>query len=123
MERFEAFRPLHGKTSDCCKINGILRHALSEDRIILVKIGLDESHLVSAQIRISLHRRTHGKHKPRTWGRPACASLNDAGGNEAGKSGVSGPAVWAGGFVTAALSLILLAPGTGLVILIALFSH
>src|ERR1700734_681201 len=35
-------------------------------------------------------------------------------GNEANKSGVSWPAVWAGGFVTAALSLILLALGTGL---------
>ena len=41
-------------------------------------------------------------------------ALNDAGGNEANKSGVSWPAVWAGGFVTAALSLILLALGTGL---------
>jgi hypothetical protein len=41
-------------------------------------------------------------------------SLNDAGDNEANKSGVSWPAVWAGGFVTAALSLILLALGTGL---------
>jgi hypothetical protein len=39
---------------------------------------------------------------------------NDAGRNEANKSGVSWPAVWAGGFVTAALSLILLALGTGL---------
>jgi hypothetical protein len=38
----------------------------------------------------------------------------DAGDNEASKSGVSWPAVWAGGFVTAALSLILLALGTGL---------
>jgi hypothetical protein len=42
------------------------------------------------------------------------ASLNDGGGNEANKSGVSWAAVWAGGFVTAALSLILLALGTGL---------
>jgi len=41
-------------------------------------------------------------------------ALSDAGGNEANKSGVSWPAVWAGGFVTAALSLILLALGTGL---------
>jgi hypothetical protein len=41
-------------------------------------------------------------------------ALNDAGANEANKSGVSWPAVWAGGFVTAALSLILLALGTGL---------
>ena len=40
--------------------------------------------------------------------------LSDAGGTEANKSGVSWPAVWAGGFVTAALSLILLALGTGL---------
>jgi hypothetical protein len=38
----------------------------------------------------------------------------DGGGNEANKSGVSWPAVWAGGFVTAALSLILLSLGTGL---------
>ena len=37
-----------------------------------------------------------------------------AGGNETSASGVSWPAVWAGGFVTAALSLILLALGTGL---------
>jgi hypothetical protein len=44
----------------------------------------------------------------------ARVALNDAGGNEANKSGVSWPAVWAGGFVTAALSLILLALGTGL---------
>jgi hypothetical protein len=41
-------------------------------------------------------------------------ALNDSGGDEANKSGVSWPAVWAGGFVTAALSLILLALGTGL---------
>ena len=60
--------PLHGKTSDCRKITGILRHELSEDRIIPVKIGLDESQLVSAQIRISLHRRTHGKHKTSNLG-------------------------------------------------------
>lgn len=40
--------------------------------------------------------------------------LHDADGNEARTSGVSWPAVWAGGFVTAALSLILLALGTGL---------
>jgi hypothetical protein len=36
------------------------------------------------------------------------------GSNEANSSGVSWSAVWAGGFVTAALSLILLALGTGL---------
>ena len=41
-------------------------------------------------------------------------ALSEAGDNEANKSGVSWPAVWAGGFVTAALSLILLALGTGL---------
>jgi hypothetical protein len=35
-------------------------------------------------------------------------------GNEANASGVSWPAVWAGGFVTASLSLILVALGTGL---------
>jgi hypothetical protein len=40
--------------------------------------------------------------------------IRDAGGNEANTSGVSWPAVWAGGLVTAALSLILLALGTGL---------
>jgi hypothetical protein len=40
--------------------------------------------------------------------------LQSAGANEANTSGVSWSAVWAGGFVTAALSLILLALGTGL---------
>jgi hypothetical protein len=41
-------------------------------------------------------------------------ALNEGEGNESNKSGVSWPAVWAGGFVTAALSLILLALGAGL---------
>jgi hypothetical protein len=41
-------------------------------------------------------------------------ALNDVGENEANKSAVSWPAILAGGFVTAALSLILLALGTGL---------
>ena len=40
--------------------------------------------------------------------------IRDPGGNEANTSGVSWPAVWAGGLVTASLSLILLALGTGL---------
>jgi hypothetical protein len=40
--------------------------------------------------------------------------LHSAGANEANTSGVSWSAVWAGGFVTAALSLILLALGAGL---------
>jgi hypothetical protein len=46
-------------------------------------------------------------------GRPG-VMLHSAGANEANTSGVSWSAVWAGGFVTAALSLILLALGTGL---------
>jgi hypothetical protein len=44
--------------------------------------------------------------KPASLGRAGVRdALNDAGGNEANRSGFSWPAVWAGGFVTAALSL------------------
>jgi hypothetical protein len=114
MEQFKA--PRHGKTGDCRKISGIFPPVWSEDRIILVKIGLERSPAAVCPNRASRHRGTYGKHQTSNRGAAGLRVVAlPTPVERSRKARRFLPVVWAGagGFVTTVISIILLASSAG----------